>query len=169
MISAKIDGIDALNARLDTVADGVDDAALNGILASANEAAFAMEDRIEAAVTRTGLYRQEVAGGSPGRIESGKMISSIRQSDGTPGRVYFSPAGEMAVDVGYINDPPRYTSEQEYNEYSGDVLLALQRANDVLVSDTRSYVKDELDDLVSQSARGSYAPRDIAFGPQRTA
>ena len=168
MISTEIQGMDALLKRIDVISEGLPEATVNGMLVAADSSAAAMENRIDEAVTMTGFYRQQMTGGNPGRVLHGHLIGSIRDMDDTPAKVRFSPSGNPEIEAGFWNNPPDYTAAQEFNEYSGDVLLATQSAFDVLASDTRDYVKDEVDDLVDQSARGSYNPRKPTFRPRRT-
>lgn len=169
MITTKIEGMEALLRRVDTVIDELPEAVTLGLLEAGDAATLAMEERIDAAITGTGLERHEYTGLNPGRVETGQMIGSLRQGDGTAGTIRFTGAGALRMDIGYIHNAPEYTMEQENEEYSiSGQLMALQRAYDVLATDTRAYVKGHVDDLVKQSLGGSYHPRPVSFSPRRT-
>lgn len=167
MFKTEIEGMQALLDRIDLVSEETIEATTLGMLEAADDAVFAMEARIDEAVTYTGSLRHAKTGRNPGRVETGKMISSLRQSDGTPAVMKFNSSGSLTMEVGYFNDPPPYTHDQEFNKYSGGLLLATQAAYGVLSEDAQHYVAARLNELIEQSAKGNYSPKAPTFGPQR--
>lgn len=58
--------------------------AVLALLDSVDEGTLALQDFLEAAHTKTGLYREEYLGGFPGRHRSGEMVASISNNTSNP-------------------------------------------------------------------------------------
>lgn len=162
-----VTGVDAFNARLDRAYNGLDPAVSTGVEHTAERATQAMEHRIATAVTATGVARAATRGGHEGRIETGRMIRSLRTVGGAPGRG-GKYRGSVTREVGYVNNPPFYTQSQETKPYSlSGVLGAMQAAYNIMSTETRDDVEEHVDDMVRQTERGSYAPRKVHYEPWR--
>lgn len=153
---------DKLIARLTIDAKNLPVVVEDAMVTAAGEATTVMEARIMQAVTETGHRR--VAEGRPyaGRIESGEMIRSLRNDDGSPATVtsHGTASGRTVLVFGYINDPPEYTVFQEYDYYTiSGALLAMQRGFNYFAAHVMDRIADAYNDMDDQAKAGRFSRR----------
>jgi len=137
---------------------------------AAEEATEAMERRVRTARTDTGVFRA-MHGGAEGRIETGKLIQSLRSASGSPVTVDFNKtsASRIAFTFGYQqpvenNRGEDYREHQEYGEYSlSGRLLAQQIGYNVFIGTVFKQMSEAAKEL-SEELSGKLAKRsELAF------
>lgn len=169
MITATVTGADAVEARINRVRENLIEAVFTGLSMAGEYATQAMEDRTLEAHTQTGEERVAEAEGAgfgdsayAGRVYTGRMIRSLRQDDGFPGDLKFSPDGTLDYTLGYVNNPQDYTRRQHYTVYSiSGRLLSLQRGYGVMADEAGDFVKAEVDHMVHDTETGDYRPTHV--------
>lgn len=156
---------DALRSRLALNASGLPIAVEDAMNIAAEYGTQAMEDRIRTAVTDWG--RTQVGRGvrnTPGRIDSGDLISSLRTADGAATRSSSTDSGMIALNFGYKKDIG-YTRAQENVAYSiSGQLLARQRGFNVFVAKVFDEIAEAYELLDDGAKRGQqYRRRAASF------